>query len=111
MADEYMIRTVTDFAGIPEDKLLECLSDFVQFLALVRHSAKFDQEMQTAFELPEGSLNLDTDVFHWIDDGRRECSALDFVAKETGEQVGQLDLPSNAELRGGPAGSSPERPA
>lgn len=102
MADEYMIRTVTDFAGIPEDKLLECLSDFMQFLALVRQSAKFDQEMQTAFDLPEGSLNLDTDVFHWIDDGRRECSALDFVAKETGDLVGRMDLPSNAKLTSPP---------
>ena len=108
MADEYMIRTVTDFAGIPEDKLLECLSDFVQFLALVRHSAKFDQEMQMAFELPEGSLNLDTDVFHWIDDGRRECSALDFVEKVTGETVGRMDLPSNAGVTG--AEPKAERP-
>ena len=96
MADEYIIRTVADFAGIPEDKLLECLGDFVQFLALVRQAAKFDQEMQMAFNLPKGGLNLNTEVFHWIDDGRRECSALNFVAKETGETVGRIDLPSNS---------------
>lgn len=91
MTDKYMIRTVTDFAGIPEEKLLECLSDFVQFLAMVRNLAKLDEEMQMAFDLPPGSLNLDTDVFHWIDDGRRECSALNFVVKETGELVGRAD--------------------
>ena len=111
MADEYMIRTVTDFAGIPEDKLLECLSDFLHFLELVRHSAKFDQEMQMAFELPEGSLNLDTDVFCWIDDGKRECSALSFVVRETGEEMGRMDLTSNVEFSGQAAASSPERPA
>ena len=97
MADEYTIRTVADFAKIPEDKLQECLADFVQFLAMVRCSAEINQAMKMAFELPEGSINVKTDVFHWIDSGKRGCSGVEFVAKETGEKLGRINFADNAE--------------
>ena len=91
MADEYTIRTVADFAKIPEDKLQECLADFVQFLALIRHPAEINKEMQMIFELPDGSLNFDIDVFCWIDDGIRRSLVLDFLSSETGERIGRMD--------------------
>jgi len=98
MADEYTIRTVADFAKIPEDKLQECLADFVQFLAMIRCSAEINQAMKIALVLPEGSVNLETDVFHWIDDGKRELSTVAFVVKETGKEIGRINFADNAEL-------------
>ena len=97
MADEYTIRTVADFAKIPEDKLQECLADFVQFLAMIRCSQKINQAIHMEFELPEGSVNLETDVFHWIDDGKRGLSTVEFVVKETGEKLGRINFADNAE--------------
>lgn len=92
MADKYTIRTIADFAAVPEDRLSECLQSFADFLDVTRQLARIRQEKMKVSEFPDGFLEFEPGVFHWIDDGMRGVSEFSLVDKATGGVVLEMHL-------------------
>ena len=86
---EYKIRSVEDFAKIPSDRLSTCLSDFADWLVLVRRNVEIQESLSTVIG---ADGKLDTGCFHWIDDDIRGCSAVDVVVNGTGELIGRMEF-------------------
>jgi hypothetical protein len=63
----YSIKTVHDFAKVPEDRLDECLHEFKMWLALMAFANSLVEECGE-----DASLQIQhPQSFDWIDDGKR----------------------------------------
>ena len=89
---EYEIRCLEDFTKVPADRLQDCLTDFVSWLALVRRADDVAAVVNGLVGV-EGAVELNRDHFTWVDDGLTgQLSALEFTVKDTDEHIGRIDL-------------------
>jgi hypothetical protein len=76
---EYKIESINDFTKIPEDKIEECLANFMECLKVHRIARKVVKEFMAnhGYEFKEEQNRLP--YFIWIDDGQVELKRIDFV--------------------------------
>ena len=86
---EYEIRTLTDFAKVPPERLAQCLSEFAGWVNMAREVAEAQELLRDLTGDPEGVLLMD--CFHWIDDSEPGLKAINIITKETGEST-RVDL-------------------
>lgn len=70
----YPIRTVADFAAIPEDRIDACLIDFAAWLRVSRRSQEISDVTESMIG---GSVQFDIGGFTWVDDGIVGISSVD----------------------------------
>lgn len=70
----YEIRTIKDFASVPEDRLSDCLREFETYLRLVRESLGLLNEVTSEMVGREYRGWRDGGVFTWVDDGKRDIT-------------------------------------
>lgn len=69
---QYRIESLNDFLRVPEDRLLACLEEFVDWLEITR---RMDALVRTiAPDHPADQPILTATSFVWIDDGARNMS-------------------------------------
>jgi len=67
-APQYVIATVGDFLKVPEDRLADCLSEFVDFLGMARGIVEL---ASIAGEVVGVDAAAQFGPFIWIDDGKK----------------------------------------
>jgi hypothetical protein len=90
MSDEYQIKTISDFLALSPSQRARCAVDLVAF-------ANFADEMQPL--IAQGVMDP-IDEMIWVDDARiGEVSALHFIDRQTGEDIGSIEFPARGEAK------------
>jgi len=74
--DVYEIRTILDFTKVPANKLNSCLEDFCLWIIMAGRRAEYEKSTCQAFGVPDGTIQVNTGLFRWVDDGVTGVSAV-----------------------------------
>ena len=71
--NRYEIYRVVDFLNVPEDRLKDCLDEFVDFLSIARPIVDLADAMS---EVLGAKNSTEGTKFTWIDDGKKDRQVL-----------------------------------
>jgi hypothetical protein len=80
MATEYEIKTIADFEQVPDDRICDCIQEFVICLLRTRTAR-------------EGDIRLRLEGFTWIDDGIPMVRSCDLRIGDTTENIPNPNFP------------------